>query len=153
MKRTISSRYTRLNKVFSALVPTAVFVTVVLSIIGGSLPLVPVGAIALALSSGALAFFGWPYARLCYVGMDENNLYVSRGSKESVIPLTAVDDIYFAGVLGLVVVRLKSRADFGDKITFMPPLMSRRYRLRSHPVVDELKAFVKKASANSDAAI
>ncbi len=151
MKRPLSSIYTRLNQVVSVLIPAAVFVIVLLNILGGAMPLFPVGVIALALSCAALAFFSWPYARLCEVSADENNLYVSRGAKESVIPLTAVTDVTFVWGLNLVVVRLNSTSDFGDKFAFMPIVRSRRYQVRIHPTVDELRLLVKKACANSEA--
>ncbi len=151
MKRPLSSIYTRLNQVVSILVPAAVFVIILLNILGGAIPLFPIGVIALALSCAALAFFSWPYARLCEVSVDENNLYVSRGSKESVIPLTAVTDVTFVGGLNLAVVRLESKSDFGDKFAFLPPLRSRPYQVRIHPAVDELNRLVKKACADADA--
>ncbi len=152
MKQTLSSRYTRLNQAVSLLAPAAVFVIVLLNIIGGAVPLFPVGVIALAVPSAALVFFGWPYAGLCVVSVDENSLYVSRGSRESVIPLAAVADVTFTRALNLVVVCLNSRSDFGDKIAFTPPLRSRQYQRRSNPVVDELRALVKKACGGSGAA-
>ncbi len=152
MKQTLSSRYTRLNQVVSLLVPAAVFVIVLLNIIGGAVPLFPAGVIALAVPSAALVFFGWPYAGLCVVSVDERSLYVARGSKESVIPLTAVTDVTYTRALNLVVVRLNSKSDFGDKIAFTPPLRSRRYQVRSNPAVDELRVLAEKACADSGAA-
>ena len=151
MQQSLSSRYTRLTAAFSLLITGAVFVIVVLSLLGRAMPLFPIGLIALALSLAALTIFGLPYLRVSMVSVDENNLYVSRRSREAVIPLTAVDAVHFERVLRLVVVHLKTRSDFGETIVFMPPLISRRYQGLSHPVVDELKVLVKQASAKPDA--
>jgi hypothetical protein len=129
---------------------------ILVSAFGGTLRLIPDGLVVLAWAIAALAFFCWYSLRLRFVRVDEENLYVAKWFKEICIPLTEVDTV--ADMLGtgsLVVIRLKTSSAFGHKIVFIPTLgiFSIVLMLRPHPVVEELRNLITKASCQSSPAI
>jgi hypothetical protein len=144
MKRRISSLYTPLMKLLPVPFIMGVLVLIVISILGHKLPVFPDGLIALSFTLAVLGFFSWHSSRLKFVGLDDDNLYVSGWFTGSVIPLSEVEDVYYFGGVGLVFVRLKSESYFGYTIAFMPTW---GLYINSHPIVEELRGLAKEASA------
>jgi hypothetical protein len=83
-------------------------------------------------------------ARLKYVTVDDDYLYVSNFLKEIAIPLWDIDDVTENAWLKThpVTVHLKHPSEFGDKIVFMPKIQF--WGFASHPVVKELKQLSRK---------
>lgn len=88
---------------------------------------------------GGSAWFLFDAARLKYVSVDDDFLYVSNYVREIAIPLWDIYDVTenFWLKTHPVTVHLQHRSEFGDKIVFMPK--TRFWGFTSHPVVKELK--------------
>jgi hypothetical protein len=122
-----------------------VVVLILVSIAYDTLTLLPDGLMALLFPLAALGFFSWYSGRLKFVGLDDDNLYVSGLLKGAVIPISEVQEVHYSGGVGLVFVRLRSPSAFGNTIAFMPTLgaaILAMLGLRS--VVDELRDLAKK---------
>ena len=88
---------------------------------------------------GGSAFLLFKSARLKYVSVDDDYLYVSNFFREIVIPLSDIHDVTENVWINYhpVTIHLKHPSEFGDKIVFMPK--TRFSLFSSHPVVKELK--------------
>jgi len=154
MTRRISSLYTLVMKLVPVPVIVGAVVLVLIGIIGGGIPLFPDGSLVLLVLLPVLGFFFWHSWRLKFVGVDNENLYVSSCFKRTEIPLSEVDYISSSDVVGLVNVRLKSPSCFGSMISFRPTMGNTILSALGSPsVVDELRDLVTKASAHSVGAI
>lgn len=127
---------------------------VVLTLLGiGSrtLTLIPDGVMLLAFILTALVFFLWYARRLKFVRLNDQELYISDFFKRGAIPISEVQSVNYSGVIGLVVVRLKSPSVFGSTIAFMPTFGAGILAASgSRSIVEELRDLAKKASSNSE---
>ena len=94
------------------------------------------------------AFLVWDAARLKFVSVDDDFLYVSNYLREIAIPLTDIYDVTENVWINThpVTIHLKSPSEFGDKIVFMPK--TRFSLFSSHPVVKELKQLARSKLAH-----
>jgi len=105
-----------------------------------TLTLFPDGVIVLAFILSALVFFLWYARRLKFVRLNDQELYISDLFKRGVIPISEVQYVGYSGVIGLVVVRLKSPSVFGSTIAFMPTFGTGILAaLGSRSIVEELR--------------
>ncbi len=142
MKRNISSKRTLPTKIFNFVV--AIFPLITLPAVYRELDkdTLPIKILIVSLFFIWSLFFLFINYRLKFVGVDENNLYVSRLIRETIIPLSEVEDIRLTTIGAMWVgVYFKSHTAFGKKIFFMPTLIKafRSPMQRFHPVVEELK--------------
>jgi hypothetical protein len=86
------------------------------------------------------AFLWFNSARLKYVSVDDEFLYVSNYLREIAIPLSDIYDVTENRWINHnpITIQLKSPSEFGDKIVFMPKVRAFAF-FTSHPVVAELK--------------
>jgi hypothetical protein len=149
MRRRIYSLYTPLMKVIIVPIVGPVVVLILVSILNGSLPLFPDGAIVTVLSLAVLGFFAWHFGRMKSVDVDDDNLYVATWFKGVAIPLSQVEYVYYSPIVGLVFVHLKSPSQFGSTIAFMPTLGAGLLSmLGSRSIAEELRDLAKKASTH-----
>lgn len=84
------------------------------------------------------------------VRMDEKTLYISNYSREIVVPLANVAEVTENRWLNIhpVTITFHSDTDFGPRVVFMP---TRRWFAfwSSHPVVDEIRAAVRRATGRA----
>jgi tellurite resistance protein TehA-like permease len=151
MNRRVSSTYTLLMKLLPMPLMVAAVVLTLIGIGSRTLTLFPDGVILLALILSALVFFLWYARHLKFVSLNDQELYISDLFKRGTIPISEVQNVYYSGVVGLVVVRLKSPTVFGSTITFMPTFGAGLLAaLGSRSIVEELRDLAKKASSNSE---
>lgn len=67
-----------------------------------------------------LVFTLWMYYRIKKVSIDKNNLYVSNYRKEITIPLSEITEVreFFWSEPRNVIIHIRNRTEFGDKIRF-----------------------------------
>ena len=141
VRRVISSSWTMPFKVLVPLALVALSIVLVLGLFAYPSQPPSDAVVGTLLTLGATAFFCWWGAKLKRVGLDDKNLYVSNWIKEISIPLREIESVgHFQGGWP-VLVRLKTRSEFGCTIFFLatwkPILFS------THPIVEELRQLVK----------
>ncbi|CAN5384329.1 hypothetical protein BH10ACI1_BH10ACI1_15520 [soil metagenome] len=78
-------------------------------------------------------------SRFKAVSVDDKFLYVSNYLKEIAVPLSDIRDVTESRLRGHpVTIHLKTRLEFGEKITFLPKIRPFTFS-KSHPIVAELK--------------
>ena len=94
----------------------------------------------------------WFAARLKWVSIDENLLYVSGIRKQIQIPLSRVGRVDASRFQRpkTITVRLKSSSAFGGKIVFVPQQRLLESMRADHPLVDELRVLVGMGAETSD---
>ena len=142
MKRNLSSKWTLPSKIFNFV--AAIFPLIVLPAAYREMTqdglLLQILIVSLIISWSL--FFLFINYRLKFVSVDENSLYVSRLIRETVIPLSEIEEVFLTTIgFVWVGVRFKSEAEFGKKLFFMPTLVKAFLSSfqRYHPVVDELR--------------
>ena len=140
MNRRISSTYTIVMKLLPVPLMVGALVLTLMGIGSRTLTLFPDGVIVLAFILSALVFFLWYARRLKFVRLNDQELYISDLFKRGVIPISEVQYVGYSGVIGLVVVRLKSPSVFGSTIAFMPTFGTGILAaLGSRSIVEELR--------------
>jgi hypothetical protein len=146
MKRNLSSKWTLPTKIFNFLAA----ILPVVGLIAAYRELAPdplaVKLLVVALVVLWTLFFLWINSRLKFVGVDENNLYISRLLNEKAVPLSDIEEVFLTTIGFIWVgVRFKSKTEFGSRIFFMPQIV-KSFVLsfqRYHPVIEELKSIAK----------
>lgn len=151
MKTKLSSAaWTLINKTIPPLMFGLPTLAVILSIV-----IDPRGALSDAFA--ALGMFlamtiaaTWWATRLKWVSVDEVNLYAAGWIKKITVPLSQVETVYsmFAQI---IVVRLRSTSAFGRGILFLAEWDPSSMLTSSHPVAQNLRERVKRASNLSGA--
>jgi hypothetical protein len=148
MKRNICSKATLAWKIFNFLAAVFPLVGLIAAYRELAPDEMPLKILVVALILAWSLFFLWINSRLKFVGVDENNLYVSRLMREKAIPLSEIEDVSLT-TIGFVWVRVrfKSETEFGRQIFFMPKLVKAFLASfqRYHPIVEELKNLAKVA--------
>jgi hypothetical protein len=152
MRRRISATGTLLTKV----VILTTFLTVNTGIVIGML-VYPrqfgIGRIAaLALVTSLTVYFVWIALSLRVVSIDGSNLYVAKWFQEIQIPLSEVANVSDSdGLSSIVFVRLRRRAEFGERFAFLPRLGFAKplYLFSSFPIVSELRELARQAAHES----
>jgi hypothetical protein len=107
---------------------------------------------ALALFTLLTVYFVWIALSLRVVSIDGNNLYVAKWFQEIQIPLSQVANVSDCDGLSLMVfVRLRRRAEFGQRFAFLPRLGFAKpfYLFSSFPIVSELRELASQAAHES----
>jgi hypothetical protein len=109
-------------------------------------------AVALLVMLVGTAFIYWSCVRLKRVRMDSGFLYVSNYSTEIVVPLANVVEVTENRWVNShpVTIRFHSDTDFGSEVTFMPKIRWFAF-WSSHPVVEEIRLAVKRATGRDRA--
>ena len=95
----------------------------------------------------AVTLLSWWYGvRLKRVRMDDRVLYISNYRTEIAIRLSNVADVTEIRWINLcpVTIRFRSKTEFGSQIVFIPTM--RLFSFLSHPVVDEIRSAVARAT-------
>ena len=102
------------------------------------------------LGAGVFALVWMPIKR---VRMDDGSLYISNYRTEIIVPLANVAEVTESRWRGNhpATIRFRSATRFGSRVTFMPKIRW-FYFWRPHPVVEEIRAAVRRASGASDEA-
>lgn len=92
-------------------------------------------------------FLYWGCARLKYIAIDKNNIYISNFIRTIKVPLHEIDKISENAFINIhpVWISFKTTTRFGRKIMFMPKFIFRVLPFCSHPVVKELCELAKDA--------
>jgi hypothetical protein len=92
-------------------------------------------------------FIWWACARLKRLRMDAKALYISNFFTEIVVPLTNVSEVTENRWVDShpVTIRFHSETEFGSQVTFMPKIRWFGF-WSSHPVVDEIRRAVERAT-------
>jgi hypothetical protein len=151
MKRRISSLYTVPVKLFTVPMAIATVALFDLDILRGKIALLPKLAL-LAITLAVWAFFFWYCKRLKFVSVDDHALYVSDWFHGTTIPLAQVEYVYESAFQALIFVGLRSPSRYGRRIVFMP-IIPIPVIFSTHPIAEELRGLIQRASTNSVNAI
>jgi len=99
------------------------------------------------------AVFGSVWMPLKRVRMDDGSLYISNYLTEVIVPLANVAEVTESRWLGNhpVTIHFRSATRFGSRVTFMPKIRW-FYFWPPHPVVEEIRAAVRRAIGSDESA-
>jgi len=91
--------------------------------------------------TGGVAFLLWTCAGLKRVRMGGGMLYISNFRREIAVPLSEIDAVTENRWLNIhpVTITFRHPTEFGDRITFMPPVRMFEFSWTPHPVVGQLR--------------
>jgi len=99
-------------------------------------------------------FLYWECARLKYVEVDANNIYISNFFKTIKVPLQEIERISENSFINIhpIWISFKSPTDFGRKIMFMPKFSFRASFFCPHPIAKELCELASNVKNNTNTA-